>query len=63
MYYTEVSLRDLFEFGRYMAKKLELKDDKNCYSGSLTIDLTFKEEEKPKEPPKKKVVKVEKTRE
>lgn len=25
-YYTNVNLRDLFEVGRYMAKKLELKD-------------------------------------
>ena len=48
LFYTEIGLRDLFEFGRVNAKKLELKDDKLSYSGSLIIDMTFKEEEKPK---------------
>jgi hypothetical protein len=39
-----VNIRDLFEVGRYMAKKLELKDEKNRYSGTLTIDMIYVEE-------------------
>ena len=53
-YYTEMNLRDLFDVGRYMAKKIELKDDHKNYSGYLIVDVNYKEEEeKPKEPPLK----------
>ena len=48
-YYTDMNLRDLFEAGRYMAKKLQLKDEGNNYSGFITVDVNYKEEEeKPK---------------
>ena len=43
-YYTEMNLRDLFEAGRYMAKKLQLKDENKNYSGYLTVDVNYKEE-------------------
>lgn len=41
-YYTSVNLRDLFEVGRYMAKKLELKDEANNYCGYLVVDIVYK---------------------
>lgn len=43
--------------GRFMAKKLELKDEANNYCGYLVVDMLYKEEEeKPKEQIVKKVV-------
>lgn len=43
-YYTEMNMRDLFEAGRYMSRKLELKDDNLNYCGFLTVDVVYKEE-------------------
>lgn len=41
-YYTSVNIRDLFEVGRYMAKRLDLKDEFNNYSGYLVVDILYK---------------------
>lgn len=41
-YYTEMNLRDLYQAGRYMAKKLELKDENKNYCGFLTVDVNYK---------------------
>lgn len=63
-FYSEVNIRDLFEKGRYMAKKLDLKDANNNYCGNLTIDMVYEEEEeKPKEISRKKVVVIKKSAE
>ena len=43
-YYTEMNLRDLYQVGRYMAKKLELKDENKNYCGFLTVDVNYKPE-------------------
>lgn len=58
-YYTSVNIRDLFEVGRYMAKRLDLKDEFNNYSGYLVVDILYKQEqEKPKEVVIKKVIEI-----
>lgn len=45
MYFAEVNLRELFEIGRYISKKVKIKDEHKNYSGELTLDITYKEQE------------------
>lgn len=38
-FFTELKLRELFELGRYVSKKIKLKDEHKSYSGELIIDV------------------------